>query len=145
MRDARPDDLPELVRLARQGAMEASELTLEQRTVWAQRITESSLADLLAVAGLRVVDDEGPVGFACRIADQIEMLYVAPRAQGRGVGKALLRDLERSAHAGGIHRLRLVTAANAVGFYQSRGYEVVRTATEAIDGVDFQRIYMAKG
>ncbi|MGB1586772.1 MAG: GNAT family N-acetyltransferase [Thermoplasmatota archaeon] len=145
LRDATPDDVPALVALARRAAVEASGLSLEQRTVWAERLNEARLSDLLQVAGLRVADDEGPVGFACRIADTIEMLYVDPRAQRRGIGKALLRDLERAAHAGGVHRLRLVTASNAVGFYAARGYEVVREAVEVLDGVNFTRIYMAKG
>ena len=144
IRDATPDDLPGELHQPRQAAIEASALGLEQRTVWAERLTEEGLGRLLELAGLRVADDGGPLGFAGRIADHVEMLYVDPRAQGKGVGKALLRDLERSAHAGGIHTLRLVTADNAVGFYEARGWRVERAADEDIDGVTFRRTYMVK-
>ena len=144
IRDATPDDVPELVALARRAALESGHLSIEQRTLWALRLNEQSLGDYLQIAGLRVGHDNAPVGFACRVADQIELLYVDPRAQGKGVGKALLRDLERAAHAGGVHTLSLVTADNAVGFYESRGYRVARVVDEAIEGVMFRRTYMTK-
>jgi ribosomal protein S18 acetylase RimI-like enzyme len=63
----------------------------------------------------------------------IRMLGVAPAAQGRGIGSALMRDAERRAREAGktemtLHTTQAMTAAQAM--YESLGYE--RMADEVL-------------
>ena len=42
---------------------------------------------------------------------------------GRGVGTAILEELESEANARGLDELSLVASRNAVGFYERRGWK----------------------
>lgn len=140
IRDATPDDVPELVRIARSAAMEARGFSPAQRLDWASRMDSQFFEQIMAVATIRVA----PGGYACRIADEVRLAYVDPAKQHNGTGRQLMADLERSARAGGLARLHLVTADNAVGFYERLGY--VRTGTESatLGGEPVARIRMEK-
>jgi [ribosomal protein S18]-alanine N-acetyltransferase len=65
---------------------------------------------------------------------------VLPKAQGLGLGTALLRAAEDRFAAGGCKTVRLEAAVNnesALKFYKRHGYSVVRTIPEYYpDGVD---------
>jgi GNAT superfamily N-acetyltransferase len=59
---------------------------------------------------------------------EIKRLFVVDGARGRGVGRELLRELERRALARGLPRMRLVSAellGEALALYESEGYAVV--------------------
>ncbi len=47
-----------------------------------------------ALDRLRVADDGGVVGFSLVTDRHLDMLFIAPGAQGRGVGEALLSDAD---------------------------------------------------
>lgn len=71
--------------------------------------------------------DDTPVGFLAREDGFIHALFVAARAQRRGVGGALLRDAQSRAD-----RLDLWTFeanAGARRFYRRHGFEVVARST----------------
>jgi N-acetylglutamate synthase-like GNAT family acetyltransferase len=53
---------------------------------------------------------------------EIRLLYVSPKVQRRGVGGALLAQLESQAREMGLSRLRLTSTAAARCFYDSMGY-----------------------
>ena len=55
---------------------------------------------------------------------QIRYMAVEDRWQGRGVGDALLRELEQKARALGIQLIKLNARENSVGFYTKRGYQI---------------------
>lgn len=57
---------------------------------------------------------------------RIHQLYVLPSSHKRGVGRALLEEVEQSAVAAGCDAIELnVNRANpALGFYQRRGFSV---------------------
>lgn len=44
-----------------------------------------------------ICDDTGPAAFIARNGTRIHALYVHPRAQGQGLGRALLRDAQAAA------------------------------------------------
>lgn len=67
-----------------------------------------------------------PENYAVDVDAEITGVYVRPSVAGRGVGSALLAALEERARAAGVDRLGLTASANAVDFYESRGYERVR-------------------
>ncbi len=55
---------------------------------------------------------------------QVRCVAVAPEAQGRGVGKALMQYLEGIARRRGRAEIMLEARENAVPFYRSIGYEI---------------------
>jgi len=63
-----------------------------------------------------------PLGtYTCRVT----ALVVTPEAQGRGLGRQLLREAERRARAGGAARIELTSGsqrADAHAFYKACGY-----------------------
>jgi putative acetyltransferase len=64
------------------------------------------------------------VGFAALDPSSgvIQALYVDPEHVGRGVGRALLSDLEAEARRTGLPRVYVEATLNSVAFYQARGY-----------------------
>jgi putative acetyltransferase len=72
--------------------------------------------------------DDGPLGFVGARGGNVELLYVAPAAQGRGLGSTLLTYVAEGAGPEAVE----VFADNAtgVGFYRSQGFvETHRYAT----------------
>jgi GNAT superfamily N-acetyltransferase len=88
--------------------------------------------EMLPPAGafLLALEDGRPVGCGgvCRLAPgvaEIRRMYVAPEARGRGLGRQLLRALEREAAGLGYTTIRLETGdrqREAIGLYESAGY-----------------------
>ena len=64
---------------------------------------------------------------------EIKRMFVVETARGRGHGRRLLAELERSALANGAERVRLLSTevlAEARALYQSAGYDVISTYRE---------------
>lgn len=97
---------------------------------------------LMAVPRLTVVEEAGvPCGFMGIADDRLEMLFLAPQARGKGIGKSLLTFAIKEA---GVRHLT-VNEQNpqAVGFYEHMGFQVVkRTATDE-QGQPFPLLYMS--
>ncbi len=53
---------------------------------------------------------------------QMRQVAVAPEAQGRGVGRALVCDAERVARAKGFTEMMLHARETVIGFYEALGY-----------------------
>lgn len=89
-------------------------------------------AQFVPPAGLFLVgyDDDVPVacgGWRRRGADDVEIkrMYVAESARGRGLARAMLAELERTASAAGARRVVLNTGyrqTEAIAFYAATGY-----------------------
>lgn len=58
---------------------------------------------------------------------ELDLLFVADEAQGRGIGRLLIAHMRSEARAAGIDRLRVVSHVPAEGFYHRVG--AVRTGT----------------
>lgn len=97
-----------------------------RRTPWLPRVRPYSsdlrvMARITRAGWVRVLrDGRGPAGFIARDGALVHALYVHPRAQGRGYGRALLEDAQR-------HQPRLelyVAEANepARAFYAAHGF-----------------------
>lgn len=112
----------------------------EQVEAWAAGCVDADYAAgiesedpfLVATAGEEVVGFGSlsvgpPEDYTVDVDGEVTGVYVRPAHAGRGVGSRLLATLEDRARAAGIDRLGLTASANAVGFYESRGYERVRT------------------
>lgn len=83
---------------------------------------------------LKVVDSGEIVGFAAlRDGNYLTHLFVSKSLQGHGIGKQLLSALLETTDA---KEISLRSSVNAVGFYESYGFEV--TGSEAdFNGIRF--------
>ena len=88
--------------------------------------------------------EEGVVGVGALDASEIKRLYIAPQAQGRGVGRALLRHLEGEALARGAVALSLEASPSSVAFYEVAGFRVVRSYTLSRGDTQFAVVRMEK-
>ena len=53
-------------------------------------------------------------------------MAVDPDQRSHGVGRAILRELERRATESGIREIKLNSRQDAVPFYEKNGYQVLR-------------------
>ena len=66
-------------------------------------------------------------------------LFVAPAAQGRGIGRALLETAVEACRTRAVRPyVRLNSARNAVGFYERLGFVRVPDAPAAFAGLQFE-------
>jgi putative acetyltransferase len=67
------------------------------------------------------------VGIGTAVFENIELraCYVAPEVGRKGVGSALVKEIERVAPELGVPRLELDSSVTAESFYRTVGYEVV--------------------
>lgn len=75
---------------------------------------------------LVVVEQEILVGTASLEGTSARAVFVAPSAQGRGIGGQLMDEIERLARDDGIATLSLRPSITAEGFYRGRGYAVLK-------------------
>jgi putative acetyltransferase len=93
-------------------------------------ITEGAIAEVRAnreneIRLLAEIDDE-IVGMGAIIParNELRACYVAPQAAGRGVGSAIVRQIERIARQHGLTWLELDASVTSEKFYAGLGYEV---------------------
>lgn len=55
-------------------------------------------------------------------AGKLALSYLLPEARGRGIGKALLAQMENQAREWGVKTVQLHSTAAAVAFYAGQGY-----------------------
>lgn len=80
--------------------------------------------DIVGFGSLRF---ESPDAYEAAVDAEVTGVYVHPSAAREGVGSRLYAELERRARARGVRTLGLSASLNAVPFYESHGYERVRT------------------
>jgi putative acetyltransferase len=126
IRRGAPDDALEVVRIFRDSRAEAMPWlpvlhTPEEDEAWFR----SSLAGESYV----FVEEGSTLGYAVLREDELHDLYVAPDAQGRGVGSALF-DRLREARPRGFTLWVFRDNVRARGFYEARGCRLI----DATDG-----------
>jgi len=91
--------------------------------------------------------DGEPVGIGALVlgSSELRACYVLPRAARRGVGAALVHEIERMARKSGLVSLRLESSLTAEPFYRTLGYEVEERGELLIaPGVPMAAITMRK-
>ena len=93
-------------------------------------VTARGLPYLVAADGAAVLGFAYAAPFRLRSADRFSVedsVYIAPDAQRRGVGKALLGDLIRRCEAGGLRQMIAVIGdsgnAGSIGLHAALGFE----------------------
>ncbi|MEU9188989.1 GNAT family N-acetyltransferase [Streptomyces sp. NPDC048484] len=139
------------VSIRRAVARDAKRLT---RLVRGSRAYEGQYAAM--VAGYRVGPDyiethrvfvatdghDGPtLGFYSLVLapPELDLLFVADQAQGRGVGRLLVAHMRSEARAAGLGRVRVVSHPPAEGFYRSVGAVHIGTASATPPAVVWDR------
>jgi putative acetyltransferase len=108
----------------------ARDYSLEIRRAWALPVTPARIDDYVRNAlpnETTVVADVGGriAGFGVIIesANELRAVYVAAEFGSRGVGSALLRELERLAKESGCTELHMDSSLTAAPFYLHHGYQ----------------------
>ncbi|GHA06329.1 N-acetyltransferase [Streptomyces tauricus] len=70
---------------------------------------------------------------------ELDLMFVADQAQGRGVGRLLVAHMTSEARAAGLDRVRVVSHPPAEGFYRSVGAVHVGTAPATPPAVVWDR------
>lgn len=129
IRLARPDDRTGLIELQRRAS-----LASEGDEVRQQLLDNPDLIDLdpemIARNEVFVAETAGRVvGFATIMAHEgndaeLEGIFVEPRERRKGIGRALLHQIEREAVAWRANRLHVTASRNAETFYRQAGFVV---------------------
>lgn len=82
-----------------------------------------------AEAGIVLVAEDGGgiVATGALVDGEIGTVFVLPRAQGAGVGAAMMGELERAAVRAGLRSVELDVSLPSRGFYERRGYRVIES------------------
>lgn len=135
IRDAEAGDVPALARLL--ASLEAGAWARGKDPAGLEGVLASTLAGKTASASVRVAEAEGKLaGYASAhwlpnlilggTEGYVSELFVARDSRGRGIGGALLDDLEAEARARGCVRMSLLNLREREsyrrGFYAKRGW-----------------------
>ncbi|WP_245591364.1 GNAT family N-acetyltransferase [Derxia gummosa] len=86
-----------------------------------------------------------PVGYAdVQASGLIDHFFVAARANGRGVARALMARVEAEARGRGITELHAEVSLTAEGFFARMGFEVVRRQVVTVRGVALRNAVMRR-
>ena len=117
---------------------------------WCVAPTEGNLASFLTNPDheLRLFAElDGKVaGLAALVLKDSELraCYVLPEAARKGVGTALVREMERRAAVNNLDRLELLSSINAEPFYKALGYESEGYTEHVMRGHPMAAVKMSK-
>ncbi|MBM3533832.1 MAG: GNAT family N-acetyltransferase [Alphaproteobacteria bacterium] len=143
LRPATPADVQTLAKVAHDsfhqafsGIMSPASLAQRPPSFFIERFSAQWPDLVAAIAGGRIV------GFSMVRQGHIDMLFVDPGAQARGVGKALLAGAE----AGGAKTLECFRDNHlARGFYERHGWLHASSLRRSFCGEDYDFVTYAKG
>ena len=87
------------------------------------------------------------VGFTSLWGRTLQAMYVHPHYTRRGIGRALLREMELYVASRQIWRLKVTASLNAEPFYRACGFEVLKqtvTRYTGFEGIELPVTNMAK-
>ena len=92
-----------------------------------------------------VFEEQGRIfGLGALDGKEIKRLYIAPQAQGRGVGSAILQALEHQARQRPSKILEAKASPSSVSFYEKFGYKKVRPGCYHTGEAAFHYVVMRK-
>ncbi len=109
----------------------------DDKPLWAERMCERM--NFLAVDGGRIL------GFVqYELPDHVDMTYVHPDYQRRGVATALLGELEKTARERDVKSLLVEASITARPFFERNRYKLVAPQIVRVRGQDFCKYSMRK-
>jgi putative acetyltransferase len=88
------------------------------------------------------VEDDEPIGFVGARESHVELLYIAPEAQGRGIGTALLAHVAGGEGPSSVEVYADNTAG--LGFYLSQGFHETRRYPTDAAGRAFAIVHLER-
>jgi GNAT superfamily N-acetyltransferase len=148
IRDVRADDAGAIIEIFRSSVRNIARRDYTQEQVLAWAPDEIDIAGWEGYATRRAFiaeDEKGPAGFADLEDDgHVEMMYVHPRYQGKGVASALLSHLESVARSLGVQELYTEASITARLFFERRGFQLVEQQLVSTRGQNFINFRMKK-
>lgn len=142
-------DTPAILELFRETILTVNrgDYTQKQCEVWANSF--SSIVDLhfrLTASFTVVAEQNGEIiGFGnVNKRREIDLLYTHRNFQGRGIGSALLKELESAAYIKSYEELSTEASMTARGFFLSKGYLEVKMQNKCVRGTEFINFIMKK-
>jgi len=129
IRVVRADDAAAIIEVFRSSVRNIARRDYTQDQVLAWAPDEIDIAGWEGYATRRAFiaeDEKGTAGFADLEDDgHVDMMYVHPRCQGKGVASALLSHLESVARSMGIQEFYTEASITARLFFERRGFQLV--------------------
>lgn len=149
IRQAELSDIPAIQALFRETVLQINvrDYSQEQISVWALQADLDFLwmEKVEETHFLVAIMDGSLAGFGTLTPDcNIEMLYTAVHAQGKGVASRLLADLETEARRRGFEWLVTDASLTAKHVFERNGFEVIRQQTVELRGSPFVNYKMIK-
>jgi len=149
IRAFQPGDALEIMRLFRDTVhnVNSRDYTPEQVEAWAPALMDEPRWHERLRANFTYVAEAGGqiVGFSeLERSGRIATLYVHHRYQTQGIASRLLSDMETRARALGARRLTAEASLTAYGFFQRRGFKLVRAQDVDLRGVSFRNFIMER-
>lgn len=149
IRAFQPGDALEIMRLFRDTVhnVNSRDYTPEQIEAWAPALMDEPRWHERLRANFTYVAEAGGeiVGFSeLERSGRIATLYVHHRYQTQGIASRLLSDMETRARVLGARRLTAEASLTAYGFFQRRGFKLVRPQDVNLGGVTLRNFIMER-
>jgi putative acetyltransferase len=124
----------------------ANDYSARQIAAWTNRKADSYRRAMAAGEAMYVAQAGDRIaGFSATVDGEIRAVYVHPRFGGLGIGKTLLRAVEKAAAKAGFVSAKLSSTLTAHSFYRALGYRTLRkTEVRFRDGTAVPCINMKK-
>ncbi|WP_272963077.1 MULTISPECIES: GNAT family N-acetyltransferase [Alcanivorax] len=123
----------------------AADYDQQQRDAWSRGQSYDSLISVLSEGDTVVAEwDDKLVGFAHRIRDYINMVFVHPEASRVGIATLLYQHLEDGARIDGLTELTTHASLTAHDFFAYMGYTSEGQEQAERDGIPLTRHAMRK-
>lgn len=151
IRKATESDVKEISELIANTVMEINSKYYKQEVIdfWLRNNTPDKIKERIGDYHKDVfvlsVEDEIVGYLSVNINDsKLGSLYIKSSKIGKGYGKMLLLYAEEFAKENNVKILELDSSINAVDFYESQGYVVIKKYIKAVDGIKNPKIIMNK-
>lgn len=124
-----------------------ADYSVEQLKAWAPDfIDESAWESRFLKSYTLVTEENGAIlGFAnLEQNGNIDMFYVSANAQGKGVGKMLLKHLEKHAKELKLDKVTSDVSLTAKKFFQHAGFLTDKEYVKTRNGIEFKNTLMSK-
>ncbi len=124
-----------------------ADYSIEQLNAWAPEFIDEDVWENRFLKSYTLVAEENGhiLGFANLESDgYIDMFYVSAQAQGKGVGKILLKHLEDHAKDLKLDKLTSDVSLTARKFFQHCGFLTEKEYVKVRNGVEFKNTLMSK-